>query len=41
MHRVLFRAILLFSRRNMEAFDSLEEAMDWLAAQRSSSSLTA
>ncbi|HEX7240010.1 MAG TPA: hypothetical protein VF263_07070, partial [Longimicrobiaceae bacterium] len=26
MHRVLFRAVLLFSRRNIEAFDSLDQA---------------
>ncbi len=33
MHRVLFRAVLLFSRRNIEAFDSQDEARDWLASQ--------
>ena len=33
LHRVLFRAVVLFSRRNIEAFDSLDEARDWLASQ--------
>ena len=33
LHRILFRAVLLFSRRNMEAFDTVEEARDWLATQ--------
>ncbi len=33
LHRVLFRAVVLFSRRNIEAFDTLEEARDWLASQ--------
>jgi hypothetical protein len=33
LHRVLFRAVVLFSRRNIESFDSMDEACDWLAAQ--------
>ena len=33
MHRILFRAVILFSRRNIEAFDSVDEAKDWLASQ--------
>ncbi len=33
LHRVLFRAVVLFSRRNIEAFDTVEEARDWLASQ--------
>ncbi|HEY0150915.1 MAG TPA: hypothetical protein VGB92_02890 [Longimicrobium sp.] len=33
LHRVLFRAVVLFSRRNIEAFDTMEEARDWLASQ--------
>ncbi|MBV9773505.1 MAG: hypothetical protein JO040_06120 [Gemmatimonadetes bacterium] len=33
LHRLLYRAVLLVSRRNMETFDSLEEAQDWLATQ--------
>lgn len=33
LHRVLFRAVVLFSRRNIEAFDTLDEARDWLASQ--------
>jgi hypothetical protein len=33
VHRVLYRAVLLFSRRSIEVFDSLDDARDWLAAQ--------
>ncbi|HEX8430385.1 MAG TPA: STAS/SEC14 domain-containing protein [Longimicrobium sp.] len=33
LHRVLFRAVILFSRRNIEAFDSMNEAREWLATQ--------
>jgi len=33
LHRVLFRAVVLFSRRNIESFDRIDEARDWLAAQ--------
>ncbi|HEX2203972.1 MAG TPA: hypothetical protein VHG91_11765 [Longimicrobium sp.] len=33
LHRVLFRAVLLFSRRNMEVFTTLDQARDWLASQ--------
>jgi hypothetical protein len=33
LHRILFRAVLVFSRRNLEAFDTMEEARDWLGAQ--------
>lgn len=33
VHRVLFRAVLLFSRRSMEIFDDLDAARDWLAKQ--------
>ncbi|HEX6037882.1 hypothetical protein [Longimicrobium sp.] len=33
VHRVLFRAVLLFSRRSMEIFDDLDAAKDWLAKQ--------
>lgn len=33
LHRVLFRAVVLFSRRNMETFQTMEEARDWLASQ--------
>lgn len=33
VHRVLFRAVLLFSRRSMEVFDDVDAARDWLARQ--------
>ncbi|HYW06036.1 MAG TPA: hypothetical protein VE913_03715 [Longimicrobium sp.] len=33
LHRVLYRAVILFSRRNIEAFDSMNEAREWLATQ--------
>jgi hypothetical protein len=33
LHRVLYRAVILFSRRNIETFDSMNEAREWLATQ--------
>lgn len=33
VHRVLYRAVLLFSRRSMEIFEDLDAARDWLAKQ--------
>lgn len=33
VHKVLFRAVLLFSRRVMESFNDLEPAKEWLAKQ--------
>jgi hypothetical protein len=33
VHRVLYRAVLLFSRRSIEIFESLDQARDWLARQ--------
>jgi hypothetical protein len=33
VHRVLYRAVLLFSRRSIEIFDDLDAARDWLATQ--------
>jgi hypothetical protein len=33
VHRVLYRAVLLFSRRSIEIFDDLDTARDWLASQ--------
>lgn len=33
VHRVLYRAVLLFSRRSIEVFESLDQARDWLASQ--------
>ena len=33
VHRVLYRAVLLFSRRSIEVFDTVDRARDWLAEQ--------
>ncbi|HEX8391941.1 MAG TPA: hypothetical protein VF665_06265 [Longimicrobium sp.] len=33
VHKVLFRAVLLFSRRVIEAFDDMDRARDWVARQ--------
>jgi hypothetical protein len=33
VHRVLYRAVLLFSRRSIEIFDTTDQARDWLAKQ--------
>lgn len=33
VHRVLYRAVLLFSRRSIEVFDTVDKARDWLAEQ--------
>ena len=33
LHRILFRAVVMFSRRNMESFDTVDAARDWLATQ--------
>ena len=33
VHRVLYRAVLLFSRRSIEIFETLDQARDWLAKQ--------
>jgi hypothetical protein len=33
VHRVLYRAVLLFSRRSIEIFDTTDQARDWLARQ--------
>lgn len=33
VHRVLYRAVLLFSRRSIEIFETLDEAKDWLVKQ--------
>jgi hypothetical protein len=33
LHRVIYRVVKVFVRRNMEAFDSQEAAKEWLAAQ--------
>ena len=33
IHRAVYQTVLLFTRRNIRAFDGLEEASDWLATQ--------
>lgn len=33
LHRAAYRTILLFTRRNIPAYETEQEAMDWLAAQ--------
>ena len=34
LHRIIYRAILSFTRRNIEVFDELEPAKRWLASQQ-------
>ena len=33
LHRIMYRAVVAFTRRNIEVFDDLEQAKDWLAEQ--------
>ncbi|MBV9109381.1 MAG: hypothetical protein JO306_08240 [Gemmatimonadetes bacterium] len=33
LHRAAYRTVLLFTRRNIPAYDTEQEAMDWLADQ--------
>ena len=33
LHRVIYRAVVAFSRRNIHVFDDLEQAKDWLVRQ--------
>ena len=33
LHRVIYRAVVAFSRRNIHVFDDLEKAKDWLVEQ--------
>jgi hypothetical protein len=33
LHRIAYQAVLLFSRRNIKAFEDDVEAMDWLVSQ--------
>ena len=33
LHRIIYRAVVAFSRRNIHVFDDLEQAKDWLAEQ--------
>jgi hypothetical protein len=33
LHRIIYRAVVAFSRRNIHVFDDLEQAKDWLVEQ--------
>ena len=33
LHRIAYQAVLLFSRRKIRAFDTREQALDWLVEQ--------
>ena len=33
LHRIAYQAVLLFTRRKIPAFDTREQALDWLAEQ--------
>lgn len=33
LHRIIYRAVVAFSRRNIQVFDELEQAKDWLVEQ--------
>lgn len=33
LHRIIYRAVITFSRRNIQVFEDLEEAKDWLVSQ--------
>lgn len=33
LHRIIYRAVIAFSRRQIEVFDELDRAKDWLASQ--------
>ena len=33
LHRIIYRAVIAFSRRNIQVFEDLEAAKDWLAEQ--------
>lgn len=33
LHRIIYRAVVAFSRRNIQVFEDIEEAKDWLAEQ--------
>ena len=33
LHRIIYRAVIAFSRRNIHVFEDLESAKDWLADQ--------
>ena len=34
LHRIIYRAVVTFSRRNIQVFEDLEQAKDWLAEQK-------
>lgn len=34
LHRIAYQAVILFSKRNIQVFDTELEAMDWLVSQR-------
>ncbi len=34
LHRVAYQAVILFSKRNIQVFDTEEQAKDWLVSQR-------
>ena len=33
LHRIIYRAVVAFSRRNIQVFENLEDAKDWLVEQ--------
>ena len=33
LHRIIYRAVVSFSRRNIQVFEDLEQAKDWLVEQ--------
>lgn len=33
LHRIIYRAVIAFSRRNIQVFEDLDEAKDWLVEQ--------
>ena len=33
LHRIIYRAVITFSRRNIQVFEDLDAAKDWLAEQ--------
>ncbi|HSU15447.1 STAS/SEC14 domain-containing protein [Longimicrobium sp.] len=33
LHRIAYQAVILFSRRKIQTFDTQEQALDWLAQQ--------
>ena len=33
LHRIIYRAVIAFSRRNIQVFEDLDAAKDWLAEQ--------